>query len=84
MKKVKGKYTHHRVCGCDPMALKNTIAVSAEIDGKKYGDFLELEDEETTVENVVQVIQVFLDMLEKVERERNRKKSWKRLTSRTP
>ena len=74
MKKVEVKYTPHRVCGCDPMALKNIIAVSGEIDGKKYGNFLELEDEETTVENVVQVIQVFLDMLEKVERERNRRK----------
>lgn len=72
MKKVEVKYTPHRVCGCDPMALKNTIAVSAEIDGKKYGNFLELEDEETTVENVVWVIQAFLDELEKVERERNR------------
>lgn len=74
MKKIEVKYTPHRVCGCDPMALKNTIAVSAEIDGKKYGDFLELEDEETTVENVVQVIQAFLDMLETVERERNRRR----------
>ena len=72
MKKVKVIYTPHRVCGCDPMAMTNTIAVSAEIDGKKYGDFLELEDEETTVENVVWVIQAFLDELEKVERERNR------------
>lgn len=69
MKKVEVKYTPHRVCGYDPMALKNTIAVSAEIDGKKYGDFLELEDEETTVEYVVEVIQVFLDGLQKVERE---------------
>lgn len=74
MKKVEVKYTPHRVCGCDPMALKNTIAVSGEVDGKKYGSFLELEDEETTIENVVQVIQVFLDMLEKVEREQNRRK----------
>ena len=74
MKKVEVKYTPHRVCGCDPMALKNTIAVSGEVDGKKYGSFLELEDEETTVVNVVQVIQVFLDLLEKVERERNRRK----------
>ena len=72
MKKVEVKYTPHRVCGCDPMALKNTIAVSAEIDGKKYGNFLELEDEETTVQNVVQVIQMFLDGLETVERERER------------
>lgn len=72
MKKVEVKYTPHRVCGCDPMALKNTITVSGEVDGEKYGYFLELEDEETTVENVVQVIQVFLDMLEKVERERER------------
>ena len=72
MKKVEVKYTPHRVCGCDPMALKNTIAVSAEIDGKKYGNFLELEDEETTVENVVWVIQAFLDSLEMVERERKR------------
>ena len=72
MKKVKVIYTPHRVCGCDPMALTNTIAVSGEIDGKKYGCFLELEDEETTVENVVWVIQAFLDELEKVERERNR------------
>lgn len=72
MKKVEVKYTPHRVCGCDPMTLKNTITVSAEIDGKKYGDFLELEDEETTVENVVQVIQMFLDGLETVERERER------------
>lgn len=72
MKKVEVKYTPHRVCGCDQMALKNTIAVSAEIDGKKYGDFLELEDEETTIENVLQVIQEILDMLEKVERERKR------------
>lgn len=72
MKKVEVKYTPHRVCGCDPMALKNTIAVSAEIDGKKYGNFLELEDEETAVENVVQVIQMFLDGLETVERERER------------
>ena len=70
MKKVEVKYTPHRVCGCDPMALKNTIAVSAEIDGKKYGNFLELEDEETTAENVVQVIQMYLDGLETVERER--------------
>ena len=74
MKKVEVKYTPHRVCGCDPMALKNTIAVSGEVDGKKYGSFLELEDEETTIENVVQVIQVFLDMLEKVEREQYRRK----------
>ena len=74
MKKDEVKYTPHRVCGFDPMALKNTIAVSGEVDGKKYGSFLELEDEETTVENVVQVIQVFLDMLEKVEREQNRRK----------
>ena len=72
MKKIEVKYTPHRVCGCDPMALKNTIAVRAEIDGKKYGCFLDLEDEETTVENVVWVIQAFLDELEKVERERNR------------
>ena len=72
MKKVEVKYTPHRVCGCDPMALKNTIAVSAEIDGKKYGDFLELEDEETTVEYVAEVIQVLLDRLEKVEKERER------------
>lgn len=72
MKKVEVKYTPHRVCGCDPMALTNTIAVSAEIDGKKYGNFLELEDEETTVENVVQVIQMCLDGLETVERERER------------
>lgn len=74
MKKVKVIYTPHRICGCDPMALTNTIAVSGEIDGKKYGSFLELEDEETTVENVVQVIQAFLDMLETVERERNRRR----------
>ena len=72
MKKVEVKYTPHRVCGCDPMALKNTIAVSAEIDGKKYGGFLELEDEETTVEYVAEVIQVLLDRLEKVEKERER------------
>lgn len=72
MKKVEVKYTPRRVCGCDPMALKNTITVIAEIDGKKYGYFLELEDEETTVENVVQVIQMFLDGLETVERERER------------
>lgn len=69
MKKVKVIYTPHRICGCDPLAMKNTIAVSAEVDGKKYGLFFEPEDEETTVENVVQVIQAFLDRLEKVERE---------------
>ena len=73
MKKVEVKYTPHRVCGCDPMALKNTIAVSGEVDGKKYGYFLDLEDEETTVEYVVEVIQVCLDGLEKVERELNRR-----------
>lgn len=64
MEKVKVIYTPRRVCGCDPMALKNTIAVRGEVDGEKYGYFLELEDEETTVENVVQVIQVFMDELE--------------------
>ena len=73
MKKIEVKYTPHRVCGCDPMALKNTIAVSGEVDGKKYGYFLDLEDEETTVEYVVEVIQVCLDGLEKVERELNRR-----------
>ena len=67
MKKVKVIYTPHRICGCDPMALTNTIAVSGEIDGKKYGCFLELEDEETTVENVVQVIQMCLNELETIE-----------------
>ena len=67
MKKVEVKYTPHRVCGCDPLAMKNTIAVSGEIDGKKYGCFLELEDEETTVENVVLVIQCFLNRLVEVE-----------------
>ena len=74
MKKVKVIYTPKRICGCDPLALKNTIAVKAEVAGEKYGFFLELEEEETTAENIVQVIQVFLDMLEKVERERNRRK----------
>lgn len=74
MEKVKVIYTPHRVCGCDPLALKNTIAIKAEVDGEKYGFFLELEAEETTVENVVQVIQVFLDRLENVERERNRRR----------
>lgn len=64
MKKVKVIYTPHRVCGCDPLAMKNTIAVRGEVDGEKYGFFLELEDEETTVENVVWVIQAFLDELE--------------------
>lgn len=72
MKKVKVIYTPHRVCGFDPLAMKNTIAVRGEVDGEKYGFFLELEDEETTVENVVQVIQMFLDGLETVERERER------------
>lgn len=72
MKKVEVKYTPHRVCGCDPLAMKNTIAVRGEVDGEKYGFFLELEDEETTVENVVWVIQAFLDSLEMVERERKR------------
>jgi predicted RNA-binding protein with RPS1 domain len=52
------------------MGLKNTIAVSGEIDGKEYGCFLELEDEETTVEYVVEVIQAFIDRLEKVEQEK--------------
>jgi hypothetical protein len=69
VKKIEVKYTPHRVCGCDPMGLKNTIAVSGEIDGKEYGCFLELEDEETTVEYVVEVIQAFIDRLEKVEQE---------------
>lgn len=67
MKKVKVIYTPHRVCGCDPLAMKNTIALRGEVDGEKYGFFLEMEDEETTVENVVQVIQVFLDKLESLE-----------------
>lgn len=67
MKKVEVKYTPHRVCGCDPLALKNTIAIKAEVNGEKYGFFLELEDEETTVENVVWVIQAFLDELETIE-----------------
>lgn len=67
MKKVKVIYTPHRVCGCDPMALTNTITVSAEVAGEKYGVFLELEDEETTVENVVQVIQLLLNELETIE-----------------
>lgn len=70
MKKVKVIYTPHRICGCDPMALTNTITVSAEVAGEKYGNFLELEDEETTVENVVQVIQMSLDELEKIEERR--------------
>lgn len=67
MKKVKVIYIPHRVCGCDPMAMKNTIAVRGEVDGEKYGFFLELEDEETTVENVVWVIQAVLDELETIE-----------------
>ena len=67
MKKVKVIYNPQRVCGCDPLAMKNTIALRGEVDGEKYGFFLELEDEETTVENVVQVIQVFLDELETIE-----------------
>ena len=67
MKKIKVIYTPKRICGCDPLALKNTIAVKAEAAGEKYGFFFELEDEETTVENVVQVIQVFLDELETIE-----------------
>lgn len=67
MKKIEVIYNPKHICGCDPLALKNTIAVKAEVAGEKYGLFLELEDEETTVENVVQVIQVFMDELETIE-----------------
>lgn len=71
MKKIKVTYNPKRICGCDPLALKNTIAVKAEVAGEKYGFYLELEDEETTVENIVQVLQVWFDRLEELEREAN-------------
>ena len=71
MKKIKVIYTPKRICGCDPLALKNTIAVKAEVAGEEYGIFLELEDEESTVENIVQVLQMLFDRLEELEREAN-------------
>jgi hypothetical protein len=71
VKKIKVIYNPKRICGCDPLALKNTIAVKAEVAGEEYGFFLELEDEESTVENIVQALQVCLDSLEELEREVN-------------
>ena len=66
MKNVRIIYTPKRPCGADPLAIKNTIAVKGEIEGEKYGFFLELEDEDSTVEKVVQVIQGMVGELEKI------------------
>lgn len=66
MRNVRIIYTPKHPCGADPLAIKNMIAVKGEIAGEKYGFFLELEDEDSTVEKVVQVIQGMVGRLEKI------------------
>ena len=52
----------------DPLAARPTVGVRAEIAGREYGDFVEL-DHQPRPQEVCDVIQGLLNVLQKVEEE---------------
>ena len=66
MKNIKVIFTPKNPSGCDPLAKKDMVAVKAEINGEKYGMFVEFEDGDATVPKIIDAVNAILDKIQEI------------------